>query len=158
MSKHGCDKESPWQTSDLRPIRPNSPDEFTLLSLWLHYHLCLLSTSDLALPASENACEDFVFQSLHTWTKENNQTCLVESLTSETDPPGLAKEWKQLHVTLTGHEGLNFQECAVTPAVYYSIIQKRFSPQKFWVQPGKGRIIIYALKVFPCPLKAAEML
>lgn len=40
---------------------PNSPHEVALLSLWLHYYLCLLSTSDLALPASENACKDFSF-------------------------------------------------------------------------------------------------
>lgn len=40
---------------------PNSPHEFTLLSLWLRYYLCLLSTSDLALPASEIACEGFFF-------------------------------------------------------------------------------------------------
>lgn len=48
--------------SDLRRITQQiSPDEFTLISLWLYDYLCLLSMSDVALLASKNACEDFFF-------------------------------------------------------------------------------------------------
>lgn len=48
--------------TDLRPITQQiSPDEFTLLSLWLYYYLCLLSMSDLALLAGEYVWEDFFF-------------------------------------------------------------------------------------------------
>lgn len=50
-----------------RPIKQQiPPDEFTVISLWQYYYVCLFSTSDLALLASENACEDWFFLKWHT--------------------------------------------------------------------------------------------